>query len=95
MRHTVVDEYRSLRSASDDVIESLHVKEQQVRHVAHFLAQLINLSLTEFIRTGDWTQSFTFVKHYLQHVSSELEDKLAKVGPFVAIESVFPAPSSC
>ena len=95
IRHSIIDAYRSLESASDDVIESLHVKAHQVRHVAHSLGQLGNLSLAEIIRTGDWTHPSTFIKHYLQHMPSELEDKLSKVGSFVAIESVFPAPSSC
>ena len=94
IRHAVIDAYRSLESASDDVIDSLHVKAHQVRHVAHSLGQLGNLSLTEIIRTGDWTQPSTFVKHYLQHVSADLEDKLSKVGPFVAIESVLPSSPS-
>ena len=49
----VIDAYRSLESASDDVIDSLHVKAHQVRHVAHSLGQLGNLSLTDIIRTGD------------------------------------------
>ena len=94
IRHAVIDAYRSLESASDDVIDGLQIKAHQVRHVAHSLGQLGNLSLADIIRTGDWTQPSTFVKHYLQHVSADLEDKLSKVGPFVAIESVFPSPPS-
>ena len=95
IRQTVIDAYRSLESASDDVIKHLNVKAHQVRHVAQSPGLLGNLSLTEIIRTGDWTQPFTFVKHFLQHVSQKLQDKLAKVGSFVAIVSVFPALSSC
>ena len=60
IRHDVIDAYRSLESASDDVIKGLHVKAHKVRHVAHSLGQLDNLSSADNIRTGDWTQPSTF-----------------------------------
>ena len=60
-----------------------------MRHVAHSLGQVGSLSFNDIIRTGGWTTSSTFIKHYLQDLSSDSVQRLASVGLFVAIESVF------
>ena len=90
LKQTIVAAYKDVESLSDDAIaHDLNIKAHQVRHVAHSLGQLGQLSLADIIRTGGWSTPNTFIKHYLQPLSNDVVDKLHSVGSFVAIESVF------
>ena len=90
LKQTIIAAYKDVESLTDDAImHDLNIKAHQVRHVAHSLGQLGQLSLSDIIRTGGWSTPNTFIKHYLQPLSNEAVDKLHSVGSFVAIESVF------
>ena len=90
IKSAIVDAYKRSEHLPDSVLQDKYrVKAHQVRHVAHSLGQLGTLPLSEIIRTGGWTSENTFIKFYLQDVSEEASSRLAKVGSFVAIESVF------
>ena len=92
LKQVIIAAYKDVEALSDDVIvKDLNVKAHQVRHVAHSLGQLGQLSLSDIIRTGGWSTPNTFIKHYLQPLSIDTVDQLHSVGSFVAIESVFQA----
>ena len=90
IKQVIVAAYRALEPLPEPVLQQKYnIKAHQVRHVAHSLGQLGTLSFADIIRSGGWTSPSTFIQHYLQDVSSDAATKLASVGSFVAIESVF------
>ena len=92
VKRLICEAHRSVddsTSSVSDIASELNVKAHQVRHVAHSLAQLGSLPLSEIIKTGSWTSASTFIKHYLQFLPHDTVEDLQQVGSFVAIESVF------
>ena len=90
IKQLIIAAYKAIEAEPDAVLkQKYNVKAHQVRHVAHSLGQVGSLSFNDIIRTGGWTTSSTFIKHYLQDLSSDSVQRLASVGSFVAIESVF------
>ena len=89
IKKAIIESYQDIGSLTDIELKQFNVKAHQVRHVAHSMAQLKNISVQEIIKTGGWTSSDTFISSYLQNMSSSAIDNLSEVGAFVAIEQVF------
>ena len=90
IKQLIVAAYRAINDWPDtETVNKFNIKAHQVRHVAHSLGQLGNLPLSDIIRTGGWTSSNMFIRHYLQHLSNDSVTALQSVGTFVAIENVF------
>jgi len=89
IKRVILDAYQDIEDLSETDLKAFNVKAHQVRHVAHSLGQLKNLSVDEIVKTGGWTSSNTFISHYLQNLSASNIDNLSEVGSFVAIEQVF------
>ena len=85
----ITEAYQTIESSTDEQLLKYNIKAHQVRHVAHSMGQLKNVTLDDIVKNGGWTSSNTFITRYLQDVSSLELDKLVNVGSFVAIEQVF------
>ena len=79
--------YQELNSDSQNV-RSLKIKPHSIRHVSTFLSALRAVDMDEALQAGTWASPNVFLKHYVQHFSTDHLSQLSRLGGFVAAGSV-------